>query len=401
MYKMNLIKFLTIFFLIISKSYADGYFYKDKEYYYDSHQKILKIIEINKFNRLKNDYQNGVLTYDQFEEETINLKKENKINKLKILKKYKEFSVIEKTYNEKCDYKNYSESLYNDEKFFGLWHLSYINNNKIPNQKKEIAIIDGYMLTNKLLPNLIVKNCDINTIGCKTSWDFVDNSNNVYRSDYIHTYWIASIIAGKNCSNEKSSFQQIGINPMANIYSFNVTKKINNKYNHSLKKTIDAIKKIDEMGIDIIYIPLSFQNYTDEDYFELNNAINNYLLRKKGRKIISVYGNANKVKDKNEKTIPCLIENVICVGGLNQYGAISNNTSGVDYISIYLPSENIIGGINGEERIEDSGVSSSGAIMTGMISKMKNEDEINDLLNKKKIVLEKDGSISKKKSISF
>lgn len=394
-------KYIIILLTLISSSiHADSYFYKDKELFYDAYKKIVDVKENYKRLFINKKYNNGKISYEEYQSEINLLKDEIKKERLNILKTYKNFDIVYKKNNEKCDFLNTRKEITINPIYYGLWHLNYILNYKIKNKKNEIAIIDGYMLTNKLLPNLVINDCNINSIGCKTSWDFVFNNNQIYRNDYDHTYWISSIIGGQNCGNEKSEFQQLGINTETDLYTFNVSKKINGEYKHSLKKVTDAIIAIDKMNINFIYIPLSFSDYEIEEKNKFENAVKSYL-SKGNRYIISVYGNSSKI-DEFKDVLPCSFKKITCVGGVNQYGALSSTSVKSNLVDIFAPSTNIIGGLdNNNNRIMKDGVSAAGAIVVGMISKLNNEEEIYKFLKGNRSVLEKNGSFTKNMSVSY
>jgi hypothetical protein len=389
--------------------YSQAYFFKDKEFYYNSYHALVMVKYKLKKDSLNKRYRTKKITYTEFTKANKDLEKEFKLDKNKVNTKYKSFSAIERENSEKCDYKSTSLEMPTEENvYYGLWYLNYIDNKKYPMIESNVAIIDGYLSTNRLLPNTSIKNCRVESENksCNNGWDLVNKTDNIYKAGNPHTYWLASVLAGHNCANSKSEFKQIGVNPLANLMILNVSKRINDEDQHSLNKTIEAIGIADKNDVDVIYIPLSFTQYTQDQYDAMHNAVTKFL-RKENRAIVSVFGNEFKI-DPNASPLPCITDKVICLGGLSQYGALwggANNDS--LYIDGYAPAVNIVGGLNKNGyRVQESGVSASGAIVAGMISKIIHKENYKELLDElllgKKFIFDEKGEIRHDlKAISF
>lgn len=395
---------LMILVLLSSDLFADSYFYKDKEIYYSNQLNLLKAKEINVKRTLYDYYKNEKITrkslLNKLNEVDIKLEED----KEKIAKSVYSFNDYELYNNEECDYQTASLDFDTKNAFYhGLWHLDYIKSNPKDYVNVRMALIDGYLSSNRLLPNLIVENClDSNNVSCKKGLDMTNKlNNNIFKNNDDHTYWLASIINGHNCGNNKSEIKQIGVNPKAKLLITNVSISKNNENLHSLNKTIDAIYELDNNDINVIYIPLAFNKYTKKQKESLQIAVNIYL-SKPNRAIVSVVGNSNNVS-KRDEPLPCIIDGVICVGGLDRNGTIWKGTASLDkYIDVYAPASNIIGGITKKKsRLEESGVSAAGAIVAAEISKVIKDENYKEKIDKikkgSKFILNKDGTIDKSK----
>lgn len=397
---------LAILFLGVcfwsTQNYAFEYYEEDREVYYSNQLNLLKAKEIILKKSILKKHNKNLIN----KKETFKLMKmvDNNIkyNKEEVAKNIQLFESYRKTNKNECDYEKVLSEFNLDNYFYhGLWHLNYINMKKVKPKESNVAIIDGYMSSNRLLPNLKIKNClDSNNQTCNSGLDMLDkSSNNIYKNNGDHTYWVTSILGGSNCGNSNSGLKFMGVNPKANILIVNVSIYKNGENQHSLRRLIKAISELDKNDINIIYAPLAFINYSDVDYIDLQNAVNIFL-EKPNRAIVGVIGNTSSV-DINDIPLPCAIDKVICVGGVDRNGTIwSGGVNNEKYIDVYAPASNIIGGITKNKyRIQESGVSASGAIVAGMISNIildkDYEMKINKIKKGGKIILNKDGTIKK------
>lgn len=406
---MNKIIVLLITITLSNISMADNSYYKDKEIYYSDELNLIKAKELILKRAIHKKYDDKKVS----KEKLLKILKKIDLNILEnkkiAAKKYESFNGYELYNNEECNYKGVSSELEAENYLYhGLWHLNYIKNNKIKQKESTIAIIDGYLTNNRLLPNLKIENClDSNNVTCNYGLDMLDSSTNeIFNGINDHTYWIASIIGGQSCKNKDSYFKQMGINTKANLLIVNVSIYRDNKTLHNLNKLIDAIDELDKNDINVIYIPLVFVDYSKDQFDRLQSSVNNYL-SKPNRSIVGVIGNKNNVSQ-SDKPIPCVIKGVICVGGIDRNGTIWKGGRNIEkYIDVYAPAANIIGGIDkNSARIESSGVSAAGAIVAGMISNVIREDNYKDLVLKitkgSKFILNKDGTIkTDKRSASY
>jgi hypothetical protein len=385
-------------------SLSDNSYYKDKEFYYNDEITLINLKERILKQAIYKRYNKNKVSKEQLSN-ILKKIESNKVASSKLLsKKYNSFKEYELYNDEECDYQGVSSDLDSEDYLYhGLWHLNYINSHKMKQKESTIAIIDGYLSNNRLLPNLKIENClDSNNKSCNYGLDMLDiSSNKIFKGINDHTYWVASIIGGKSCKNKDSYFKQKGINTKANMLMVNISIYRDKKTLHNLNKLIDAIDELDKNNINVIYTPLVFVDYSKKQFHRLQASIDNYL-SKPNRSIIGVIGNANNVS-KNDKPIPCVIKGVVCVGGIDRNGMIWSGGRNIEkYIDIYAPATSIIGGLDKNSmRFESSGVSAAGAIVAGMVSNVIREDNYKELILKitkgSKLILNKDGTIKRGK----
>ena len=158
--------------------------------------------------------------------------------------------------------------------------------------------------------------------------------------------------------------------------------------------------------VSMLYIPLVFIHYNQKQYDNMHNAVQVFLSQP-NRAIVSVIGNADNV-EADQHPLPCITKDVICVGGLEKNGTVWKDGANIEkYIDVYAPASGIIAGLDkNSNRLEDNGVSASGAIVAGMISNVILEkdfkSQVEKIKNGSKFILNKDGSIDEdKKGVSY
>lgn len=300
--------------------------------------------------------------------------------------KYEKIGSVARNMVEACDSSDNSFFMEYPE-LFGHWHLNYINNNSVPPKKTKVAIIDSFVDGDDLMPNIMsIYDCKSKEECTAYSWDFVGNSGKFkdISPHYHHGGWIASIVGSRNCANPRSRSQTIGVNPLAEMVIFNIARIHDREVQHAYGYIPDAIRSAKNMGVKVIIIPLVFSDYRNDIRLEIESAVSEFLEGGESA-IVAPYGNVTTHSSTNKAPIPCAVNGVICVSGLDRTGIMAEDVVvDVPFIKYFAPAVDISGGfIAGSDGIPrvNSGSSAATAIIGAMLSKMDKPD-IEKIMNK-------------------
>lgn len=199
-------------------------------------------------------------------------------------------------------------------------------------------------------------------------WNFYDNSNEVFTnfSSDFHGTMIAGIIAGSHTDNGK-----FGIAPNVKILPLKC-------FRGTKGDTNDVIKAIEygyDLGVRIFNCSWDTSTYSEK----LFNIIKKY------DDAIFICSGGKQAQDLSKDSVypACFdLDNIICVGAIDNEGNIYQYSGFGDDIDIYAPGENIYCIMPGSKYTYSNGTSLSTAYVTGSVALVKSkfpELNVNDI----------------------